>query len=159
MAGGPSRPGRSRCLLLPAKGPPLSSSGRTPNPQSLSHWRSPVVSALLLAFHRAVPIAGCRRSAVRGGLCADPERCHLPERQQIPGAAAVLPGACSQGARSRPAGEGEERAGAWGCDPKSLRLGGGGFLPRWPRGRGESLVPCWGVGVGGTCISRGEWEC
>lgn len=37
MAGGPSRPRHSRCLLLPAKGPPQSCIRRTPNPRSLNH--------------------------------------------------------------------------------------------------------------------------
>ena len=154
MAGGPSRPRRSRCLLLPAKGPPLRGCRTT---VSEPPRRPPLLSTLPLAFHRAVPIADCRRPAVKGCLFADPESCHLPERQQIPGAA-MFPEACFRSVRGRAAGEGEERRGAWGSDPGSHRLSVGGVPPRWPCGRGGSRVPRWGVGVGGTCISQGEWE-
>lgn len=62
-------------------------------------------------------------------------------------------------ARSLAESEGEEREGAWRRDPESHRFGGGGFPPHWPRGRGESRVPRWRVGVGVTCISQGEGEC
>lgn len=54
-----------------------------------------LVSTLRFAFHRAVLIAACSRPAVKRGLCADLERCQLPERQRIPGAGDVFPEACS----------------------------------------------------------------
>lgn len=150
MAGGPSRPRRSRCVVLPAKGEPPSCGKSQPNPQSPNHrgdlpWSLPSPSP----YTGLSPwlSAGC--PAVKGRLLADPERCHLPGEAEIPGAADTFPEACSRRARGRAAGEGEERRGAWGNDPRSHRLGVGGFPPRWPCGRGGSRGPwpgSWGWG-------------
>ena len=110
MAGGPSRPRRSRCVVLPAKGEPPSCGKSLPNPQSPNHrgdlpWSLPSPSP----YTGLSPwlSAGC--PAVKGRLLADPERCHLPGEAEIPGAADTVPEACSRRARGRAAGEGEER--------------------------------------------------
>lgn len=67
-----------------------------------------------LAFHKAVPTTACRRPA-------DLERCHLPERQQIPGAA-LFPEACSWSARGRARERGRRGRERGGATPKHTGL-------------------------------------
>lgn len=52
--------------------------------------------------------------------------------------------------------EGEERGGARRRDPKSHRVGGGGFPPQWRRGCGESRIPPGESGLGELASLKGS---
>lgn len=157
MAGGPSRPGHSCYLLLPAKGPPLSCSRRTPTEPTVSEPppRLPLVCTLPLALHRAVLIAACRRPAFKGGLCADLERCHLPERQRISGAADVFPEACSRGARGPARAKGRRRREHGGTTPSHTGLVGEDSLLCGRVGTVNPASPAGESGLGKRAVSGG----
>lgn len=74
----------------------------------------------------------------RAAPCADPGCCHLDSRSR--GWVMCSPRPAPE-TRSLAESEGEEREGARRRDPESHWVGGGGFPPQWPRGRGESRVP------------------